>query len=52
MGLQAELIKGSGGVFEITLDGAPVFSKKREHRFPEPGEVARLLMERVGAGRS
>ncbi len=34
-----ELIKGSGGVFEIVLDGALVFSKKETGRFPELREV-------------
>jgi selT/selW/selH-like putative selenoprotein len=32
-------VKGSGGVFEVELDGKTVFSKHTEGRFPEPGEV-------------
>ena len=28
----------SGGVFEVTVDGKDVFSKKSLGRFPEPGE--------------
>jgi selenoprotein W-related protein len=52
MGLKAQLTKSHGGVFEVTLDGDLVFSKKKEHRFPEPGEVARLLEERMGARKS
>jgi len=31
---------GSGGVFEVTVDGRNVFSKEAVGRFPEPGEVA------------
>ena len=29
----------AGGVFEVTVDGKDVFSKKALGRFPEPGEV-------------
>lgn len=32
-------MRGSGGAFEIELDGTMVFSKLTEGRFPEPGEV-------------
>jgi selenoprotein W-related protein len=38
-----ELIKGSGGAFEVHRDGELVFSKKKTGRFPEPGEVLRAL---------
>jgi selT/selW/selH-like putative selenoprotein len=37
--VDAVLTKGSGGVFEVVVDGALVFSKKQEQRFPEPGEL-------------
>lgn len=29
----------SGGIFEVTVNGDLVFSKKALGRFPEPGEV-------------
>ena len=38
-GIDATLIKGSGGQFEVVLDGKPIFSKKLTGRFPEPGEI-------------
>jgi selenoprotein W-related protein len=41
--LDATLIPGSGGVFEVTVDGKLVFSKKKAGRFPEEGEIIRLL---------
>jgi selT/selW/selH-like putative selenoprotein len=41
------LIKGSGGVFEVRADGAPVFSKKKVGRFPNPGEVIEALRGRA-----
>jgi selenoprotein W-related protein len=43
-----ELQSGSGGRFEITLDGEIVFSKKAAGRFPKPGEVARLFEQKLG----
>jgi len=33
------LIKGSGGQFEVVLDGVPIFSKKQVGRFPEVREI-------------
>jgi selenoprotein W-related protein len=39
-GTSTRLIKGSNGVFEITVDGELVFSKKSLGRFPNDGEVA------------
>ena len=38
-GIDATIIKGSGGQFEVVLDGKLIFSKKAEHRFPEASEV-------------
>jgi len=40
------LVAGSGGVYEITVDGEKVFSKKALGRFPEEGEIIALLRER------
>jgi len=38
-GLEVELVKGSGGIFDV-LDGEKmIFSKKVEHRFPEANEI-------------
>lgn len=38
-GAEIELVKSSGGVFEITLDGDLVYSKKATGRFPTWKEV-------------
>jgi selenoprotein W-related protein len=43
-----ELQSGSHGVFEISLDGEVVFSKKVAGRFPRPGEVAALFETKLG----
>jgi len=39
-GATVELIKGKDGVFEVTVDGNLVFSKRALGRFPDDGEVA------------
>jgi len=36
---EVELVKGVSGVFEITIDGKLVFSKKQLGRFPEDAEI-------------
>jgi selenoprotein W-related protein len=43
--VDAELIGGSGGVFEISVDGRKVFSKKALGRFPTEGEVVGLIRQ-------
>jgi selenoprotein W-related protein len=48
-GIAADLVKGSGGVFEVSLDGELIFSKKALQRFPAPGEVEAVLAARLGA---
>ncbi len=45
--MKPTLVKGQGGVFEVTLDGELIFSKKANGRFPEPGEVAAEVRKRV-----
>jgi len=42
-GSRPTLKKGSGGVFEVTVDGRLVFSKKALGRFPEHDEVLSSL---------
>lgn len=46
-GADPRLIKGKDGVFDVMVDGELVFSKHRVGRFPEPGEVPRLMEGRV-----
>mgnify|MGYP001985454520 FL=1 len=40
------LISSGGGVFEISLNGNLIFSKKALNRFPEDGEIKKLVMSR------
>jgi len=39
-GAKVGLIEGKDGVFEVTVDGNLVFSKRALGRFPDDGEVA------------
>ena len=41
--IEISLISSGGGVFEIVLDGKLIFSKKAINRFPEKGEVVRII---------
>ena len=43
LGLEAELAKGSGGVFDVKADDAVIFSKHDEGRFPDNVEVIEAL---------
>ena len=40
---KVSLCKGSGGVFEITVDGRVAYSKKATGRFPTEQEVVAAL---------
>ena len=42
-GLDPELTPGSGGIFDVKLDGETVFSKHEVGRFPKDGEISDLL---------
>ncbi len=37
------LVQGTGGVFEVTVDGTLVFSKKTLGRHANPGEVVNAI---------
>jgi selenoprotein W-related protein len=43
LGIDCELVASGGGVFEVSVDGKLIFSKKKIGRFPDDGEVVRLL---------
>ena len=49
-GADVELVKSGGGVFEVTVDGRLVFSRKALGRFPEPGELRALANGEIAAG--
>jgi selenoprotein W-related protein len=41
--VEIRLVQSSGGVFEVTVDGNLLFSKKAAGRHAEPGEIVRLI---------
>lgn len=41
--MQSELLASGGGVFEVTVGGKLVFSKRDLGRFPHEGEVLELV---------
>jgi selenoprotein W-related protein len=45
LGVDSTLVQGQGGVFEVTVDGKVIFSKKQVGRFPEPGEIVGMLQK-------
>ena len=42
-GIKTELIKGTGGVFEVSLNNSLIFSKKDLGRFPNENEIEDLI---------
>jgi selT/selW/selH-like putative selenoprotein len=43
LGVEAKLIPGGDGIFDVKVDGKLVFSKDQIGRFPEPGEVTQKI---------
>jgi selenoprotein W-related protein len=44
-----EIVPGKGGVFEVTVDGALVYSKKTSGRHAAPGEIEEAIRKMTGA---
>lgn len=42
-GIESELVQSSGGVFEVEVDSKLIFSKQKLGRFPNDGEIVKLL---------
>ncbi len=45
-GVDAELVRGDSGIFDVEVDGDRIFSKHQQGRFPEPAEVLDALRAR------
>lgn len=41
--VETKLIKGTGGQFEVALDGTVIFSKKQQGRFPDTQEILQQI---------
>lgn len=48
---EVALVPGSGGVFEVKLDGEVVASNRESKKMPEPSEVKRLVRDRIAPQR-
>jgi selT/selW/selH-like putative selenoprotein len=46
---EIEMVPSSGGRFEVSYEGQPIFEKSRMKRHAAPGEIIRLLEARRGA---
>ena len=42
-GIDVQLISSGGGVFEVTLNDRLIFSKRSLNRFPDDGEIEKLI---------
>ncbi len=48
-GVDVELIKGSGGVFDVVVDGELIYSKHVSgNQFPSEVSIVKLLKEKEG----
>jgi selT/selW/selH-like putative selenoprotein len=43
LGIEAELVPGGNGIFDVIVDDRLVFSKNETGRFPDPGEIVQKL---------
>jgi len=50
MGTKATLIKGRGGVFDVVVDGAKVWSKHETGRFPDEDALTEQIASRSAGG--
>ncbi len=48
---EVALRPGSGGIFEVRLNGEVIASNENAAAMPDPGEVKRLLRDRIAPGR-
>ena len=46
------LVPGTGGIFEVRLNGALIFSRKQAGRFPESKELKQLIRDVIDPERS
>ncbi|KAA0220930.1 MAG: SelT/SelW/SelH family protein [Phycisphaerae bacterium] len=49
--VEPKLIEGSGGVFDVHVDGKEVWSKHKRDRFPEHAEVLNEIGRMTDAAR-
>ena len=48
---EVALVPRTGGVFEVRVDGALLWSRKERGRFPELKELKQLIRDRIAPGK-
>jgi len=48
---EVALVPGSGGIFEVRLDGEVIASNRESRKYPEASEVKRALRDRLAPER-
>lgn len=46
LGIDSQLVRGSGGIFVVTADDERIFSKRDQGRFPTEWEIIEALRAR------
>lgn len=46
------LVPGSGGIFDVRIDGEPIWSRTARGRLPDIKELKQLVRDRVAPGKS
>ncbi len=49
---EVSIVPGKGGVFNVTVDDALIWSRAEARRFPELSELKQLVRDQVAPGRS
>lgn len=49
---EVALIPSGGGIFEVTLDGEVIATNRDHAPMPDPGEVKRLIRDRIAPERT
>jgi selT/selW/selH-like putative selenoprotein len=49
LGIESQLVRGSGGIFVVTVDNEKIFSKHDQGRFPSEREIIDALRNRAAA---
>ena len=44
---EVALVPGTGGIFEVRLNGERLWNKKEAGRFPEPKEIKQIIRDRI-----
>jgi selT/selW/selH-like putative selenoprotein len=50
LGVDSQLVRGGGGIFDVTVDSKRIFSKHDEGRFPSEKEIVDKLRKIAPSG--